>query len=251
MIAAAYASGYTPEDIERYAAETPLGELLRLRPSAGGIISLEKVAEFLERIFGPRTFSETRIPLALTAVDLETGRSLTLSSGRIVDAVLATIALPGIFPPQVMGEHRLIDGGALDPVPVRAARALGGRPVVAVALSPSPEEWSQYAPANPLEGLPILGALARLRTGEALKVLLRTVEICSRTYLETRLQLDRPEIIVRPRVGHVGLFDQPSISSMVGIGAAAMEDALPGLRAEFLPLRRLTRRLEELQRSTG
>jgi NTE family protein len=251
IIAAAYASGYSPEDIERHAAETPMGELLRLRPSAGGIISLDRVAAFLRNIFGGRTFSEMRVPLAVTAVDLGTGHSLTLSSGKVVDAVLATIALPGIFPPQIMGDHRLIDGGALDPVPVRAARALGGGPVVAVALSPAPEEWSQCPPANPLQGLPVLGALTRLRTGEALKVLLRTVEICSRAYLETRLQLDRPEVIVRPRVADIGLFDQPSISNMVGIGAAAMEAALPTLKAESMPLRRVARRWEELRRSTA
>jgi NTE family protein len=248
IIAAAYAAGYTPEEIEHHASETPLNELLRLRPGAGGVISLDKVAGFLKRVLGQRTFADTRVPLAVTAVDLESGRSLTLTEGCIVDAVLATIALPGIFPPQVMGEHRLIDGGAVDPVPVRAARTLGGGPVVAVALSPCPEEWSLYPPANPFQGLPLLGTLARLRTGEALQVLLRTVEIVSRNYLESRLVLDSPEVIVRPRVGHVGLFDQPSISSMVEIGAAAMEAGLPALRAESSFMRRVARRWDAARR---
>jgi hypothetical protein len=74
------------------------------------------------------------------------------------------------------------------------------------------------------------------------------VEIVSRNYLESRLVLDSPEVIVRPRVGHVGLFDQPSISSMVEIGAAAMEAGLPALRAESSFMRRVARRWDAARR---
>lgn len=251
IIASAYAVGHTAGELEHLAEGTPLGALLRLRPLGGGLFGLDRIAAFLRQVLGERSFSDLRIPLAVTAADIETGDSLTLSEGRVVDAVLATIALPGIFPPQIVGDHRVIDGGTLDPVPVAAARKLCDAPVVAVALAPPREEWAQVTPASPLQGLPILGTMARLRTGQAVQVFLRAMEICLRTYQELRLQVDRPEVIVRPRVFHIGLFDEPSVAMMVGLGAAAMESALPGLRAQFTAARRLQRWSRSIAKTWG
>ena len=54
----------------------------------------------------------------VTATDLKSGSEVILSSGRLVDAILATIAMPGVFPVHFVGELELVDGGTLDPVPV-------------------------------------------------------------------------------------------------------------------------------------
>ncbi|HET7009967.1 MAG TPA: hypothetical protein VFI11_04260, partial [Anaerolineales bacterium] len=115
-------------------------------------------------------------------------------------------------------------------------------PVVAVCLSPPAEEWAQSAPSSPLAHIPALAVVDRLRAGQALRVFMRALEIASRSFTELRLQVDRPEVVVRPRVSSVAMFDMPSVELMKGVGEAAMLEKLGELRACF-GLRGTLRRL--------
>ncbi len=250
IVAAGYAAGYSPDELKEWMKKAARPDMLRARPSQGGLLSLERVQEFLRQYLGERTFDDLRLPLALTATNLDTGQELVIRQGLVREAVMATIALPGIFPPKVLTGHRLVDGGALDPVPVLPARALFGGPVVAVALSPPPEEWAAHSSRNPLiSAFPVLERFTRLRPGQALQVFLRSLEISARMFTELRLKTDRPEVVVRPRVWHIGLFDQPAVDEMVDIGAQAMRQALPELRRACRPwnlaLGRVRRALED------
>ena len=243
IIGAAYAAGYGPEEIINLAQAASIRELLRARPMGPALVGIERIEEWLHGILGQRTFADLRLPFAVTAADLNSGQEVVIKDGVVAHAVLATIALPGIFPPQLLGNHRLIDGGALDPVPVRPARALSGAPVVACVLSPGRELWGETRSPSVTGMLPGVEVLMRLRPGQALKVFQEYMEIASRTYTEARLELDQPEVIVRPEVWRVGLLDEPPVTEMVAVGARAMERALPDLRLEFSLGRRLARRL--------
>jgi len=89
------------------------------------------------------TFEDLVIPFAATAVSLHSGKEIILRKGKVIDAVLATIAVPGVFPSMVIGGKTLIDGGVLDPVPVQVARWMRpDLPVIAVVLHKVPEDWS-------------------------------------------------------------------------------------------------------------
>jgi len=251
IIGAMYASGYSPPELVHWADTSVHRDLFRARPFGAGLIGMERIEALLRETLADRTFEELAVRCAVTATDLESGAEIVLSEGRLVEAVLATIALPGVFPPQLVGASRLIDGGIVDPVPVRPARALFTGPVVAVALSPAREEWADSRSPNPLASLPILDMFIRLRPGEALKVFLRTTEILMRMYTELRLELDRPDIIIRPRVSHIGMFDRPSAADMCKLGESATELILPQLRAEFGAGRRLARSLRAALRRGG
>src|SRR5690606_31796460 len=100
---------------------------------------------------------------AATAVDLNTGAAVVLRSGRVVDAVLAAIAFPGVFPSRKVGEWALIDGAISTPLPIELARSLaspaGSLPVVAVSLSGRPLSTGQ-----PISGNSDLTGLGGLRT---------------------------------------------------------------------------------------
>jgi NTE family protein len=246
VVAALYAAGYAAGDLLSKATELPPMGLLRARPEGAGLIGLKRVAEALRRLLGERTFSDLRLPLALTATDLETGQEIIFTQGDVVDAVLATIALPGIFPPQIQGDHRLVDGGMVDPVPVQPARGLYAAPIVAVALSPKPAEWGEKRSPSPLGALPILDMFSRLRPGQALEIFLRALEISARLMTEMHLELDKPDVVIRPEVARFGLFDQAPASTLADVGAQATEQALPELRALFTPGQRLARGLRRL-----
>ncbi len=250
VIAASYAAGYNSDEIEQRVSRTAFSNLLRARPDGPALIGLSRVAESLRDNLGERTFDDLRIPLALTAVDLTTGREIVLTEGKLVDAVMATIAIPGVFPPQIMGEHRLVDGGMMDPVPVQPARSLFPGPVVAVVLSPPPELWGERRSPSPLRGMvPLMGMVSRLRPGQALAVFMEALELSARSMTELRLELDQPEVIIRPAVAHVGVFDSGPGPELIGLGVAAAEAALPQMRSLYLPSRRLRRRFRSLLRA--
>lgn len=248
IMAAAYASGLAPREIEALAARTALHDLLQLRPGGDALLGLDRVADFLRDFLGDRTFADMRIPLALTATDLTTCEEVVFTDGRVVDAVLATIALPGIFPPRIQGEHRLVDGAVLDPVPVRPVRRLYRGVLLAVALSPSRDKWPEARSPNPLEMLPGFGVLTRLRPAQALQVFVQAMEISSRMHTELRLRLDRPDVLIRPEVWHVPLLDDPSLADMVEAGRSVTTAALPDLVRQFVWWRRLGRLFRRLVR---
>ena len=250
VIAAMYAAGFDADEIEGRVSHTAFNNLLRARPDGPSLIGLSRVAESLRENLGARTFDDLRIPLALTAVDLTSGKEIVLTKGKVVEAVMATIAIPGIFPPQLLGEHRLVDGGTMDPVPVRAARELFPGPIVAVVLSPPPELWGEKRSPSPLRRMiPLMGMVNRLRPGQALAVFMEALELSARSMTELRLEIDRPEVIIRPAVSHVGLFESESATELIRLGEAAAEAALPEVRAHFTPSRRLTRRVRSWLRS--
>jgi NTE family protein len=242
VIAAGYAMGRTVEELSVWAEKAMRRGLFQARPREASMLGIDRIRGVLEELLGEATFDRLARPLAVTATNLETGHEIVLTEGRVMDAVMATIALPGIFPPQLLGSDRLVDGGLIDPVPVRAARSLFPGPVVAVSLSPPPEEWAQAAPSNPLGNLPAFAVVDRLRAGQALRIFMRALEISARTFSELRLKVDRPDVVVRPRVSSVALFDTPSVELMRGVGEAAMLEKLADLRACF-GLRGTLRRL--------
>ncbi len=245
VIAAVYAAGYSPDEIEERSSRASLPELIRARPLGPGLIGVRKIEAFLRQHLAEREFDDMRIPLALTAVNLADGTEVVLTRGRVLSAVMATTALPGIFPPYALGEHRLLDGGVIDPVPVGPARALHAAPVVAVALSPAPENWAETRSPAAL-GLPLLGLVSRLRPAEVLTIVLRAVEITARSMTELRLQIEQPDVVIRPSVSHIGLLEGVSVAEVAALGEAAAVAALPSLRALFTPRRRLGRGLQRL-----
>ncbi len=227
-----FAAGYSPDEIERGMRQISIETLYRRKPddsqSMMGLAGLEKV---LERELGDLKIEDLSIPFAATAVDVDSAQQVILSKGRLVDAILATIAVPGVFPPKIMDHRVLIDGGVLDPVPVNLARSLAPElPVVAVVLSPPIDQWVQPSPPRLLNSLPFLtGYFSRMRLARALNVFLRSVDIGGAMLTELRLQLDRPEVIIRPPVPHIGLLDNVDASevALLGeIGAVKELDAL-------------------------
>jgi NTE family protein len=228
VMASLYAVGVSPAEMAVWAEAALSRGLFHFRPSPGALLGIDRIREALSQALCGKSFADVRCPLALTAVDLETGTEVVLTSGDLVEAVLATIALPGIFPPQLAGGGRLVDGGVVDPVPVQPVRALHRGPVVAVALSARPGSPATTA-ASPLAYLPGSGMFSRLRVGQALQVFGRSLEISSRLFTDLRLQLDDPEVIIRPDVAHIGILDAPEADPLIEAGRAAMAGGLPAL----------------------
>ena len=228
VMASLYAVGLSPADMTTWADGALRRGLFHFRPSPGALLGIDRMREALTEVLRRKTFADARCPLALTAVDLDTGTEVVLTSGELVEAVLATIALPGIFPPQWAGQSRLVDGGVVDPVPVQPVRGLHRGPVVAVTLSARPGSPGALV-ASPLVYLPGSGMFSRLRIGQALQIFGRSLEISSRLFTDLRLRLDKPEVIVRPEVAQVGILDTPEAGPLIEAGRSAMAAGLQAL----------------------
>ena len=95
----------------------------------------QRLRDGLLEYFGDVRIEDAPVPLALNAADLNTGEVVVLREGPLVDAILASSAIPGIFPPVPWGGRLLVDGDIVEKVPVTAARALGPSPVVGLDAS--------------------------------------------------------------------------------------------------------------------
>lgn len=234
MVGAIYAAGYSPDDIESYLAALDLSRLYRRSHGDGpSILGLSGASQELTKLLGGKTFAETRIPFACTAVDLDLGMPLVLDQGSLFDAVMATIAVPGIFPPKLWNGRLLVDGGVLDPVPVSLARKLAPNlPVVAVALSPPLRNWAnqKHAPRL-LSTLPLLNRLNQIRLAQSFNIFLRSIDIAGCYLTDLRLNIDQPEVVIRPQVGPIGFLDKIDALEVIEEGEKAAAAVIPKLKS--------------------
>jgi len=231
LIAAAYAAGLDPGFMEQEALRmSKLRRLLRLVADTslprGGLFEGQKVYEYLVTLLGNQTFTNMRLPLALTAVDLVTGREVILREGLVADAVRATIALPGVFTPVERCGQLLVDGGLLDNVPANLARCMGADVIVAVdvtaanGLASSPIQTPQHRRYVP-DGL-----------ANTVEVLWRSLAVMMADINRRRLAEARPEVIIQPAIppGVTVLGGFPRASELIAAGEEATLEALPHIR---------------------
>ena len=118
-----------------------------------------RLEEGLKALFGDALLEESPIPLALQAADLLTGEAVVLRRGPVWRAVLASMAIPGLFPPVAWEGRLLVDGDVAEKVPVRAAKALFPKVVAVDVSNPPPKE----APKTALEAALLAGEASRRR----------------------------------------------------------------------------------------
>jgi len=205
-VGALFAAGLSPGEILAIAQKTPWLGLLGLSPREG-IFSRKKLKDFLAEHLPP-TFAELKRPLAVTAVDVRSGRLLFLTQGDLPSAVLASAAYPGLLAPVEREGRLLFDGGVLDNLPVDAARLLGATEVYAVDVTP--ERSLEESPRGLL-------ALAR-----------RAVDLMQLHLTSVRLSLYAPEVYVRPALPGVGIEDFRRLEEIVKAGREAARRALAG-----------------------
>jgi len=187
-----------------------------------GLMKGERVREYFVRHLGDKTFADLHLPLALVTVDLLSGEEVILNSGRVVDAVRATVSLPGVLSPVRLDGRLLVDGGLLNNVPADVVRRMGADVVVAVDVS---------ARLNGVSGL-----LAAEQEGASLLQIPLIIETLQRVLgiMETwvwnhRLADARPEVVILPDVGEgiTSFAGFHRATEIIAAGEAAAEAALP------------------------
>ena len=135
MIAALYAFGKSPDEIEQNVVALEWLDVTSFTLSRYGILSNDDLGRQVSRLLGNVDIAEARIPLYLIATDLSHGTKVTLSKGDVSQAVMASSCIPGIFVPVEIEGQLLADGGLLENVPVSPLREAGAGFIVGVDLS--------------------------------------------------------------------------------------------------------------------
>jgi NTE family protein len=202
--------------------------LFRPRVSTRSFLSSRALRKFLQSIAGDRRIEDLDVPLAVVAADLDTQREIVFRRGLVWQAVLASGAIPGIFPAQRVGNRTIVDGGILDPVPTGIAAEMGADVVVGIRVGIHPLRHDPDAEAVVAAGKP----------PSAISVIMRSIEIMqSRVAIESG---DSTTIIIRPELPEIPTARLRGFSQGVRYvedGAAATEDALPRLSAALPWLR--------------
>jgi NTE family protein len=220
---------------------------LDLSLSGSGLIGGGHLASVLENRLKDSRIDDLPIRFAAIATEFNTGHEIWLTRGRLSDALRASYALPGIFPPVLIGGRWLVDGALVNPVPVSAARALGARLVIAVNLnsdlfgrgtiiashgSDDSDAVSAQVKSNGLRGM-LNGerSLRRQFFGRRGRPGLPTVMVEAFNVMQdritrARLAGDPPDVLISPRLGGIGWFDFHRAGEAIEIGAEAAEKAI-------------------------
>lgn len=100
-----------------------------------GLLEGTRILDKIEEILGDITFEELAIPFYAVATNMKTGQPVILHDGKVSTALRASFSVPGIFQPAQIGEDWFLDGGLVSPLPIRQARELGARYIIAVDLN--------------------------------------------------------------------------------------------------------------------
>lgn len=245
----AFARGLTTRKVVGY-----MDPVLPMRGLLGG----EVIDTLFDDLLGDRELTDLAVPFCAVASDLATGKEVRLCGGPLAMAVRASCALPGVFTPVVHDGRYLVDGGLVNPVPVDVARDMGAKTVIAVDLSHDVvacgwcaelERQLQGIPEGPLKaapganggaypnGQPGPGAtwaerarrwLFKTSRPNVFDVIGASINIVEANLIRLRLANQPADLLVRPALGHMDLWDFANAANAIEAGRAATNKALAG-----------------------
>lgn len=213
---------------------------------SSGLLKGKRIMEFFRRDYADRAIEDLPIPFAAVATSLKTGAEVWLRDGSTLEAVRASIALPGLFEPSLKNGVILVDGGLVNPVPVSLARAMGADFVIAVDLTA--DILSQKLDRDDRKDMlddKNIDWLTKLQDGldalvpafaeegtslpSMLDVISSSINIMQVRITRSRMAGDPPEIIVAPHLAHIDLLDFHRAKEAIEEGEQAMKAILPSL----------------------
>lgn len=251
IVGAAYASGKL-ETLKHWVlslSRMDVAGFLDLNITRKGFVNIDKLVDFLDLYVVERecAIEELPKPWASVAANLENGRESWFQHGRVIDAILASIALPGLFPPYHLNGQWFVDGGLVNPVPVSLCRAMNADIVIAVNLNgdivgkhfvknldasenllgrfdflPSAlREWSKNFFPN-LAGRKYQPGLFDTIAG--------SINIAQDRITRSRMAGDPPDILLSPKLSHIGLMEFDRGAEAIEEGRACVRRLLPEIK---------------------
>jgi NTE family protein len=204
-----YAYGYNAFDLQKLSFSVEQNELVDLAVFPdNGFIKGEKLESFINKMVKNTPLEKMKIPFFAVAAEVQTGEEVVFGKGNTGAAVRASCSIPGIFRPAKIAGKTYVDGGVVSPVAVDAARKMGADVVIAVDISGA-------AGRTPPENTP----------SNTVDTILQSFSIMYARL--SALQVPHADVVIKPRVGHIGSSDFSKRHEAVLEGEKAALEALP------------------------
>jgi NTE family protein len=226
--------------------------------SGAGLIRGSHLAKQLDQTLAGARIDDLPIRFAAIATEFNTGHEIWLTRGRLAEALRASYALPGIFPPVLIGGRWLVDGALVNPVPVSAARALGARLVIAVNLNSDlfgrgtiiashGSDAADDAASDESKPQGLRGMFSGERTWRRQflgrrgrpgipTVMVEAFNVMQDRITRARLAGDPPDVLISPRLGKLGWFDFHRGEDAIAIGADATQKSMGSINEAITAL---------------
>lgn len=227
---------------------------LDFRVRSAGLVGGKRLQETLRTHFEGMKIEDLPYPFVTIATDLLTGHEVWLRKGDIIEAMTASFALPGVFPPVKIDDRNLVDGALVNPCPISPCQALGARMTIAVDLNTdligkatAPGENYQTitgfdvfnnddVPPEEQKKFKASAVTRRLFRREEhnpslFGVMVSGLSIIQDRLTRSRLAGDPPDIHIKPEIGHIGLLEFEKAEELIAHGAAATEKLIPEIKA--------------------
>lgn len=227
---------------------------LDFRVKSSGLIGGDRLMKLMLSNFGDIRVEDLPHPFISVAADLLTGHEVWLRKGRLVDVMRASFSIPGIFAPSFMNNRWLVDGALVNPVPVSACSAQGALMTIAVNVSGDIIGKSKRPGENipTIAGFDLLSEKGPDQVEEAkdqkliqkvfkreqgapslFGVMVSSLNIVQDRLAKSRLAGDPPDVLIIPRIGHIGLMEFDRAEELIAEGEASVERAMPDIKAAY------------------
>ena len=242
------------EDWARSLNRFKIFSYLDFRVRSAGLVGGKRLRDTLDEHFEDLEFEDLPHRLVCIATDLVTGHEVWLREGELIDAMVASFALPGIFPPVKFDERNLVDGALVNPCPISPCQALGARMTLAVDLNTdligkATKPGASYqtitgfdvfdskdVPAEQQKKFKSSSLSRRLFRREQNDPSLFGVMVSGLGIIQDRLTRSRlagepPDIHIKPSIGHIGLLEFEKAEELIKLGEEATEKLIPDILA--------------------
>lgn len=235
IIGAYFALGIPPKLIAAHLRDMQGNNLLNLNIFSARARQRD-LKRRLESILEDKTFNDLSIPMTIMTVDMVTGQEIMVNTGELVPAILASSAVPAVFPPVEVNGMQLADGGVIDSLSTHAAYHVQAEKIIAVDVYPPLELDDLWVdPLSAIMGfqLPfnLLANTDWAKIPSMASSMWRAVRVMTWHVHQTRLEAHPPDVLLRPEVGRYGSLDFTDVEGPLQAGQEAAMHQLGAIRA--------------------
>jgi NTE family protein len=180
-----------------------------------GLIEGKRIKNWLRSNIGDVEFKDLRIPFACVATDIMTGQEVVIKEGSVVEAVRASISIPVVFTMVRHNDRCLVDGALVNPVPVGVLKDMGADFIIAVNVVPNMMDRVRGVNKTPIEDF---------KEPNIFSIMMRTIHIAA--YQAVEASLEGADVVINPKVAHVGFGDTRRAQECILQGEMAAQDAI-------------------------
>jgi NTE family protein len=221
FVGSLYAYGYNAYQLQKMALSIEKGDIVDLAIPDNGFIKGEKLEEYVNRMVRNTPIEKMRIPFYAVATSVPSGQEVVFGQGNTGIAVRASCSIPGVFRPTKIGDRMYVDGGVVSPVAVDAARRYGTDFVIAVDIA---ADLDTRQPEGTIDTIL-----------QAINIMYSKLSV---------VQTAKADVVIRPKVGHIGSADFDKRNEAIMEGEKAALAAMPRIRSLLDNLARDGRRPE-------